>query len=49
MRLLSRFEVGSILSADILRCTASVQPLADALALEIQPEPLLSAVAYPGA
>ena len=48
VRLLSRFEVGSILSADILRCTASVQPLADALALEIQPEPLLSAVAYPG-
>ena len=31
VRLLSRFEVGSILSADILRCTASVQPLADAL------------------
>ena len=48
VRLLSRFEVGSILSADIVRCTASVQPLADALGLEVQPEPLLSAVAYPG-
>jgi len=48
VRLLSRFEVGSILSADILRCTASVEPLADALDIEIQPEPLLSAVAYPG-
>ena len=48
VRLLSRFEVGSILSADVLRCTATVQPLADALGLEIQPEPLISAVGYPG-
>ena len=48
VRVLSRYEVGSILSADILRCTATVQPLADALAIEVQHEPLLSAVAYPG-
>ncbi len=48
VRLLSRFEVGSILSADILRCTATVRPLADALDLEIRGEPLLSEVAYPG-
>ena len=48
VRLLSRFEVGSILSADVLRCTATVQPLADALGLEVQPEPLLSQVGYPG-
>ncbi len=48
VRLLSRYEVGSILSADILRCTASVRPLADALGLEVQAEPLLSQVGYPG-
>ena len=48
VRLLSRYEVGSILSADILRCTASVQPLADALGLEVQPEPLLVRSRVPG-
>jgi 8-oxo-(d)GTP phosphatase len=48
VRLLSRFEVGSILSADILRCTATVAPLADALGIDIEPASLLSAVAYPG-
>lgn len=48
VRLLSRYEVGSILSADILRCTATVRPLADALGLEVQAEPLLSQVGYPG-
>ncbi len=39
VRLLSRYEVGSILSSDVLRCTASVQPLADALGLDVQVEP----------
>jgi 8-oxo-(d)GTP phosphatase len=48
VRLLSRYEVGSILSADIVRCTATVRPLADALDLDIEPEPLLSQVGYPG-
>ena len=48
VRLLSRYEVGSILSADLLRCTSTVQPLAEALGLDIKPEPLLSAVGYPG-
>jgi 8-oxo-(d)GTP phosphatase len=48
VRLLSRYEVGSILSADNLRCIATVQPLADALGLEVQGEPLLSQVGYPG-
>ena len=47
-RTLSRFEVGTILSADVRRCTATVQPLAEALGLPVQPEPLLSAVGYPG-
>jgi 8-oxo-(d)GTP phosphatase len=48
VRLLARYEVGSILSADILRCTATVRPLADAMGLEVQAEPLLSQVGYPG-
>jgi 8-oxo-(d)GTP phosphatase len=48
VRTLSRFEVGSILSAGIVRCTATVQPLADALGLRVEPEPLLSEVGYPG-
>lgn len=48
VRILSRYEVGSILSADVRRCTATVQPLADALGLPVQPESLLSAVTYPG-
>jgi 8-oxo-dGTP diphosphatase len=48
VRILSRYEVGQILSADIRRCTTTVQPLADALGLAVTPEPLLSAVTYPG-
>ena len=48
VRLLSRYEVGSVLSADMLRCTATVQPLADALGIDVRPEPLLSEVVYPG-
>jgi 8-oxo-dGTP diphosphatase len=48
VRTLSRFEVGSILSAGVRRCTATVQPLADALGLPVDREPLLSEVGYPG-
>ena len=48
VRILTRFEVGSILSAAILRCTATVRPLAEALGLDVVEEPLLSAVGYPG-
>jgi 8-oxo-dGTP diphosphatase len=48
VRLLSRYEVGSILSADLLRCTATMRPLADALGLDVQAEPLFSQVGYPG-
>jgi 8-oxo-(d)GTP phosphatase len=48
VRILSRYEIGSILSTDVRRCTTTVQPLADALGLEVQPEPLLSAVTYVG-
>jgi 8-oxo-(d)GTP phosphatase len=48
VRLLAHYEVGSILSADVRRCTATVKPLADALGLPVRPEPLLSEVGYPG-
>lgn len=47
VRILSRFEVGRIVSADVRRCEQTVAPLADALALPIAPEPLLSEVGYP--
>jgi 8-oxo-(d)GTP phosphatase len=47
-RILSRFEIGTIASADVRRCTETVEPLADAQRLDIVPEPLLSDVVYPG-
>ena len=48
VRILSRFEVGRIVSADVRRCVDTVQPLADAFGLEIAPESLLSETSYPG-
>jgi 8-oxo-dGTP diphosphatase len=48
VRILSRFEVGRIVSADVRRCVDTVQPLADAFGLEVAPEALLSEEAYPG-
>ena len=48
VRILSRFEVGRIVSADLRRCVDTVAPLADALDLAVEPEPLLSEVGYPG-
>jgi 8-oxo-dGTP diphosphatase len=48
VRILSRFEVGRIVSADLRRCVDTVAPLADALELPVEAEPLLSEVAYPG-
>lgn len=48
VRTVSRFEVGRILSADFARCTETVAPIADALELDIEHEPLLSEVGYPG-
>lgn len=47
-RILSRFEVGRIVSPDLRRCVDTVAPLADALELAVEGEPLLSAVGYPG-
>ena len=48
VRILSRFEIGSVYSADVKRCTDTVAPLADAHGLEVQAAPLLSEVGYPG-
>lgn len=48
VRLLSRFEVEEIVSADYLRCVQTVQPLADALGLEIETEPIFSESGYTG-
>jgi 8-oxo-dGTP diphosphatase len=48
VRILSRFEVGAIASADIRRCLETVEPLAEAQRLTVGPEPLLSEVVYPG-
>ncbi len=48
VRILARFEVGSVISAGLRRCVATVEPLAAALGLAVAEEPLLSEVAYPG-
>ncbi len=48
VRRLSRFEVGRVVSADIRRCVDTVAPVAEALGLEVELEPLLGEVAYPG-
>lgn len=48
VRTLSRFEVGSIVSADVRRCVETVVPLADALGVSIEELPVLSEIGYPG-
>ena len=48
VRILSQFEVGSILSAGVRRCMATVEPLAATLRLAVTEEPLLSEVCYSG-
>lgn len=48
VRRLSRFEVGRVVSADPRRCVDTVAPVAEALGLGVEVEPLLSEVAYPG-
>jgi broad specificity phosphatase PhoE len=48
VRLLARFDVGSIMSADVARCVETVAPSADALGLPVHEEPLLSEASYPG-
>jgi 8-oxo-dGTP diphosphatase len=48
VRLLAHFEPREVISADYLRCTQTVEPLAQTLGLEIREEPLLSESVYPG-
>jgi len=48
VRLLARFDVGSLISADVARCVDTVAPFADAIGLPVQEEPLLSEICYPG-
>ena len=47
VRLLSRFEVETIISADFLRCTQTVEPLASAIGLVIKEDELFSELGYP--
>jgi 8-oxo-(d)GTP phosphatase len=48
VRILSRFDVAEIYSADFIRCTETVEPLAEAIGLTVKDEPLLSENGYPG-
>ncbi len=48
VRLLSRFGVEEIVSADYVRCVQTVRPLSDALGVPIREEPLLSERGFPG-
>lgn len=48
VRILSRFEVGSVISAPHRRCVDTVLPVARAFDLEVVREPVLSEVGYPG-
>jgi 8-oxo-dGTP diphosphatase len=48
VRLLARFEVQRIVSADYLRCAQTVQPLAEAIGMAIKDEELFSESGYPG-
>jgi 8-oxo-(d)GTP phosphatase len=48
VRLLSRFEIEEIVSADFLRCVQTVEPLSRALGLPIQQETVFSEAGYPG-
>jgi 8-oxo-(d)GTP phosphatase len=48
VRLLSRFGVGRIISADFVRCVQTVGPLSEAIGVPIEEEPLTSELGYPG-
>ncbi len=48
VRLLSRFEVQEIVSADYLRCVQTVTPLAEAIGVEVRKDMLFSEDGYPG-
>jgi 8-oxo-(d)GTP phosphatase len=48
VRLLSRFGVGRIISADFVRCVQTVEALSEAIGVPIEEEPLKSELGYPG-
>lgn len=48
VRLLAHFDPTEILAADFARCRQTVEPLAEALGLEIRETPLVSELGYPG-
>jgi 8-oxo-dGTP diphosphatase len=48
VRLLSNFEVQNIVSADYRRCVQTVQPLSEAISVEIQQEAVFSETGFPG-
>ena len=48
VRLLARFDVARIASADVARCIDTVAPFAEALGITVEAEPLLSETGYPG-
>jgi 8-oxo-(d)GTP phosphatase len=48
VRLLSRFGVEEIISADYVRCVETVQPLSEAIGVRVKEEPLLSERGFPG-
>jgi phosphohistidine phosphatase SixA/predicted NUDIX family NTP pyrophosphohydrolase len=48
VRLLSRFEVDDIVTADPVRCVDTVRPLSESIGVPARPEPLLSQDGFPG-
>lgn len=48
VRLLSRFGVEEIVSADYVRCVETVQPLSEAIGVPVTEDPLLSERGFPG-
>ena len=48
VRILSRFEIGRIVSADLRRCTETMALLAEAFGLAIEHAPIVSEAGYPG-
>ena len=47
VRLLSRFEVQKLVSADYVRCVQTLQPLGESIGLAVREEPLLSERGFP--
>jgi 8-oxo-dGTP pyrophosphatase MutT (NUDIX family) len=48
VRVISRFDVEELVSADYLRCVQTLEPLGESVGLPIREEPLLSQSGFPG-